>query len=421
MPRAPKDTDLSSPTARRRLRPRVDRHPYWKALGSGRFLGYRPATAGPGTWTARVYVSGKYLEGTLVDADDQATADGESILTYRQAVDAALSWCEASAAPRSQVHEPYTVARAAADYLDWYRGHRKAIRDAERRVTADILPTLGDVEVIALTLTQLRHWHQAIADRSARLRPGPDRQKIRETVGPDGERRRKASANRSFTTLRALLNFAVKEGKVPATAGNAWKPLRPFRSVDKPRVRHFSAGEIKRLLNGCEPDFRKLVTGALLTGARYGELRMMHVYDFLLESSCVEVDGKGGRRTIFLNAEGCDFFNGLTAGRESSAWLFLRADGEPWMSHHQNRRMLEIVTAAKIPLPNSFHILRHTYASLYLMAGGSPAGLARQLGHADTRMTLRSYAHLAEAWRAQEAHAHAPSFGLVPSGISRIG
>jgi len=420
MPRAPRDTDLSSPTARRRLKPRADRHPFWKALGSGRFLGYRPATTGPGTWTARAYVGGKYLEGTIVDADDTATADGENILTYRQAVDAALDWCEASAAPR-QDREPYTVARAAADYLDWYRGHRKAVRDAELRVKTHILPELGDTEVSALSLTQLRRWHQGLAAQAAKLRPGPERQLTRETDGPDAERRRKASANRIFTTLRALLNFAVKEGRVPATAADAWKPLRPFRSVDKPRVRHFDSSEVKRLLNGCEPDFRRLVLGALLTGARYGELRELRVKDFLSEPCCIEVDGKSGRRTIFLNSEGGDFFTELTAGRDSLAWIFVRADGEPWQTNHQARRMRDIATAAAIPPPNSFHILRHTYASLYLMAGGTLVGLARQLGHEDTRMTLRNYAHLAERWRAQEAQAHAPSFGLAPSKIVRLG
>jgi len=71
-----------------------------------------------------------------------------------------------------------------------------------------------------------------------------------------------------------------------------------------------------------------------------------------------------------------------------------------------------------------FHILRHTYASLYLMSPGADLpGLAKQLGHADTRMTLRHYAHLAESWRAQQAkqaQQHAPRLGLrqTPLGDS---
>jgi integrase len=53
------------------------------------------------------------------------------------------------------------------------------------------------------------------------------------------------------------------------------------------------------------------------------------------------------------------------------------------------------------------------------MAGGSLLALATQLGHSDTRMTTRHYAHLAEHWRAEEAKRFSPSFGspLAPGGV----
>jgi len=37
------------------------------------------------------------------------------------------------------------------------------------------------------------------------------------------------------------------------------------------RVRYLTVAEAKRLLNACNPDFRRLVQAALATGARYGE------------------------------------------------------------------------------------------------------------------------------------------------------
>ena len=67
--------------------------------------------------------------------------------------------------------------------------------------------------------------------------------------------------------------------------------------------------------------------------------------------------------------------------------------------------------AAQIAPAISFHILRHTYASHYLMGGGSLPALAAQLGHADTRMTVRHYGHLADSWRAEEARRYGPAFG----------
>ncbi len=91
--------------------------------------------------------------------------------------------------------------------------------------------------------------------------------------------------------------------------------------------------------------------------------------------------------------------------------ILVREDGEPWGRSHQTRRMAEACEAAGIDPPASFHDLRHTYASHYLMNGGDLADLAQQLGHADTRMTIRHYAHLADHWRAEQAWRHVPSFG----------
>jgi len=91
--------------------------------------------------------------------------------------------------------------------------------------------------------------------------------------------------------------------------------------------------------------------------------------------------------------------------------MFLRKAGEAWGRSHQTRRMLDASSLARIDPPVSFHDLRHTYASHYLMNGGDLSGLSQQLGHADTRMTTRHYAHLADHWRAEQARRHVPSFG----------
>src|SRR4029077_10743261 len=238
----------------------------------------------------------------------------------------------------------------------------------------------------------------------------PQRQLTREIDGEEAARARRHSANRTLTTLRAALNFAVTDGRVPASAADAWKPVRPFRGVDKPRVRSFDLQEIQRLLEVCQPDFRRLVLGALLTGARYGELIAIRVKD--VGEDFVSVSGKTGARVIFLNEEGSCFFSALAAGGAGEELLLLRDDCGPSLRSHQMRRMADAIALAKIPPPANFHILRHTYASHYLMARGSLEGLARQFGHADTRMTIRAYAHLASSWRSAEAKAAAPSFGL---------
>ena len=91
-------------------------------------------------------------------------------------------------------------------------------------------------------------------------------------------RRRRSSANRTLTILKAALNHAWREGKTPSD--DAWRRVRPFPEADAARVRYLNTDEARRLLNACDEDFRKIVEAALLTGARYGELAAMTVSDF---------------------------------------------------------------------------------------------------------------------------------------------
>jgi hypothetical protein len=53
---------------------------------------------------------------------------------------------------------------------------------------------------------------------------------------------------------------------------DAWRRVKPFKAVDTARVRYLSEAECVRLVNACEPAFRGLVRGALLTGCRHSEL-----------------------------------------------------------------------------------------------------------------------------------------------------
>jgi integrase len=257
----------------------------------------------------------------------------------------------------------------------------------------------------------VREWHQRIAKVPARLRSANGApQNWRETAGPEGERRRKATANRLLTVLKAALNFAYSEGRVPAD--DAWRRVKPFKGVDTAKVIFLDQAQAARLLNACEPDFRRLVRGALLTGCRYGELTALRVGDFQPEARAVQVrESKSGKpRHVYLNDEAAALFHTLTAGRTGAETLFLRSDGLPWAKAHQDRRMRAACEVAKIEPAVSFHILRHTYASLYLMGGGSLPALAAQLGHSDTRMTIKHYGHLADSWRAEEARQYGPAF-----------
>ena len=70
----------------------------------------------------------------------------------------------------------------------------------------------------------------------------------------------------------------------------------------------------------------------------------------------------------------------------------------------------------------NFHVLRHTHASHLAMKGVGLGVIAAQLGHADTRMTEKHYAHLAPSYVADTNRAHFPTFGIAGNtAITPIG
>src|SRR5262249_17371750 len=151
-------------------------------------------------------------------------------------------------------------------------------------------------------------------------------------------------------------------------------------------------------------------------GARYGELAALRASDFNRDSATIHVrtskSGKG--RHIVLNDEGAALFKSLAAGKSGDAVLLTKADAAPWKPAHQARPMAEACKRAKIAPSVSFHVLRHTWASLAVMAGGPLMVVARNLGHSDTRMVEKHYGHLAPSYVADAIRAAAPKFGIKP-------
>jgi integrase len=299
----------------------------------------------------------------------------------------------------------------------WLEGHGKPGTTSRYRADSLILPKLGHLQCAALTTGELQRWLRELAASPARTRTKEgSKQNFRRIAegDPDAVRPRRASANRTLTILRAALNRAWREGKIASDA--AWRRVQPFHDVDAPRARYLTIDQAQRLINSCDPDFRRLVQAALVTGARYGELAALRASDFNPDSETIHVrtskSGKG--RHVVLNKEGAMLFSSLAAGKEHDAYLLPRADGLPWGHSHQARPMIKACKRARIQPSASFHVMRHTWASLAVMAGAPLMVVARNLGHADTRMVETHYGHLAPSFIADAIRAAAPNFGITP-------
>jgi integrase len=420
LPRQVRDSNLETRTARSRLKTR--HKPYFRLIEPGLHLGYRKLTSGPGTWIVRRYTGdGAYVvsnlrsaDGELVIADDYAEQDGERVLSFAQAQQRARSGRHARAGA-------YTVADAMDDYFRFLEGDgrsKHSIYDARRRDEVLIRPDLGKVKVAALTTDRLRHWRDKLVTTAPRLRTrkGETQRYGHLSDADDARRARRASANRTWTVLRAALNHAFNDGKCDSDI--AWRKVKPFRKVDCARVRYLSVAEARRLINACDLKFRPLVQAALQTGARYGELCRLTVADFNADVGTLAIqESKSGQaRHIVLTDEGRAFFQQITAARLGDEPLFQRQ----WGMSHQLRPMKDAVKRAKIKPAVSFHGLRHTWASLSVMAGMPLMVVARNLGHADTRTVEKHYGHLAPSYVANAVRRSAPRFGKIASNVTAL-
>lgn len=418
------DIAIRTRAQRSKLAPR--REPYWRSLNSRLALGYRSGE-GPGSWIARWYEKdAKRRFQALGQADDEQAADGQRVLNFDQAEAAARQWLadlDAGASAERLTRSRYTVADAVADYLANWEG--KSRETTVTTINAHILPKLGELllpcpgdpppqarEKLKTLRSKLEAWRRELVERKAGKLEKSKSKGANENSGPaDALRRHRATANRIMTILKAALNARYAAGRL--TSREAWdQTLKPYRQTDSARIRYLTSDECQRLIAAAPVDFAKLLTGALHTGARYSELAKMRILDFSTAAGAVLVpDSKSGKsRHILLDEAGIAFFASQIAGRGRGELIFPREDGGAWGKSHQQRPITAASEAAGISPPINFHALRHTDASLRLMAGAPMKVIADNLGHADMRMVERHYGHLSDDYRRTALNETTPAF-----------
>jgi integrase len=415
MARTVRDAKLESRAARSSLKARGK--PYYRSLDEGLHIGYRKSRGGAGKWVVRYYAGAQtYQVETIAAADDLSDANGADVLSFAQAQAEARKRRDQRSRTAAGITGPFTVDAAATDYLLFLEHNKKTAGDARYRYEALIKPSLGKIEVAALTAKKIRDWHQDLAKAPVRLRTAKGEDQKHAKLGKDDEtkRRRRVTANRVLAILKAMLNRAWREGNVHSD--EAWRRVQPFKGVNAARIRYLTIADAKRFLNACDPDFRKLVQAALETGARYSELARLTVADFHSDTGTVaiRISKTGTSRHVVLTDEGQAFFRQVCVGRAGTELMLTKANGREWLRSHQTQPMTNAVRRAKISPAIGFHGLRHTWASLAVMAGVPLLVVAKNLGHSDTRMVERHYGHLAPSYIADAIRAGAPKFGFKP-------
>jgi integrase len=427
MARTVRNSKIDTPSARSKITAR--REPYWTTISKGCAVGYRRGANG-GTWIGRMRdEAGRQHYEALGATDDARDADGVTVFNYGQAQARAREFFKRKTAELAGDYipeaGPFTIEKA----LDAYFAERarRGAKSLSKDISAArlrIIPALGDLEVAKISTRRLREWHGDLvgADKLGRTGRLATKRNARvvDMTNAEAVRRRRASANRVLTILKAALNHAFHEGR--ASSDEAWRKVKPFREADAAVVRFLTEDECRRLVNACDGAFRNLVRAALLTGCRYGELIRMVGGDFNNEAGTVTVrQSKAGKaRHVVLTDEGRELFAALCRARGNEE-IFARDDEEVWKASQQQRRLQDACERGGIRPAATFHILRHTYASSLAMRGAPLGVIAAQLGHANTRMTEKHYAHLTPNYVADAVRAALPALGIVePTNVTPL-
>ena len=242
MARRTRSAFLENRTARLKLATR--KKPYTALIAPGIFLAYR-RNAGPGTWSVKAH---GWLKRFAL-ADDHEDANGESVMTYWQALERAKTLARAGEGNSDQ---PISVGAAIDAYeadLET-RGGRKYNATQLRLHLTDALKSKA---VALLTERELRDWRAGLVKGG--LKP--------------------SSADRIGRALKATLALAARTDKRIANTAAWQNGLKKLPDSEVARNVILPDHTVKALVNGSydeDRDFGLLVDVLAETGARESQV-----------------------------------------------------------------------------------------------------------------------------------------------------
>ena len=258
-----------------------------------------------------------------------------------------------------------------------------------------VLPALGAKRLQAID-------RGAVKDFLAGLRPGLSKKSVSIVWG----------------VLRACLNAAREDGLLlanPAAAIGRALGLGTTRLELASKVRALDLEQRDRFFAACArkaPRYELLFRVMAVAGLRPGEAyalqwddidaagALLHVRRTLSGRQVLAGTKTGTERAVDLSValladldaqDAATKAAAMKSGKARPPWIFPTELGHPRDHTHMRAIFARVLRAAELPATFTPHSLRHTYASLLLQAGVSPAYVQEQLGHASIKLTVDLY------------------------------
>lgn len=239
----------------------------------------------------------------------------------------------------------------------WYQHHGITLKDAKNRMgtLSLLIENLGNPLAIKFKSSDFTEYRV---------------KKLSDGLHPN-------TLNHHLAYLRSVFNELIRLGE--------WKHQNPLKvrslKVDERELTFLDNQQIKLLLSHLSEDAYKVTLLCLSTGARWSEaetIRAEQIQPYRVSYSAT----KSGKVRVIPITE--DLYKELKT--KQTGRLFKPCAGAFRYAIKQS--------GLELPDGQLTHVLRHTFASHFMMNGGNILTLQKILGHSNLTMTIR-YAHLA--------------------------
>ena len=269
--------------------------------------------------------------------------------------------------------DPITFHEFAKEYLKWAKANKKASSYSRDLYTMRMFDKEFEAKDIQhITTWQIEKWK---TERKKEFKS--------------------ATVNRELATLKHFFSKAVEWGKLKENPAN--RKVKFFKGAVN-RVRFLMPDEFQMLLSNCEDFLKPIVTLAVHSGMRRGEILGLTWDRVDLEKGIITIiDTKNSERKDIPMDETVKAT--LKGVERKGDYVFSIKDGRPLYPMRLHYAFHEALDRSGI-IDFRFHDLRHTFASNLVMAGVKIEKVQKLMGHKMIAMTQR-YAHLAPGYLAE--------------------
>ena len=287
--------------------------------------------------------------------------------------------------------------------LSGKRGRIRTAEDDENRAKR-LFKTFGSSPLVEIDVPMVEqymaqrlkeqkqhHWR----GRSGKALQKRDKATQEATIGKWMETKAKtvskATVNREVAFLRKVLNKAVEWNALP---NNPIFRIKLFDERESIRKRYLKPNEIRLLLECCAPAVRNVVTFALYTGRRQGEILGMRWQEVDLENGYVYFPRTKKKEPdqVAIPPRTQAVLQELYE-KPHDEFVFNKERGGEGPLKYVRAQFLKALEKAGIK-DFRFHDLRHTAVSYMMMNGIDLKTIAELVGHTTAQMVDQRYGHL---------------------------